>query len=53
MGSRGHGGEGDEGDVLRDDEGLSVERDEVLPGLTCTASIPHKGRRLLAPSPPT
>ncbi len=39
MGRRGHGGEGDEGDVLRDDEGLSVERDEVLPGLTCTASI--------------
>ncbi|KAL0184394.1 hypothetical protein M9458_020090, partial [Cirrhinus mrigala] len=32
MGRRGHGGEGDGGDVLRDDERLSVERDEVLPG---------------------
>ncbi len=51
MGRRGHGGEGDGGNVLRDDEGLSVERDEVLPGLTCTASIPHKGCRLLANSP--
>lgn len=51
MGRRGHGGEGDRGDMLRDDEGLSVERDEVLPGLTCTASIPHKGCWLLALSP--
>ncbi len=51
MGRRGHGGEGDGGNVLRDDEELSVERDEVLPGLTCTASIPHKGCRLLANSP--
>lgn len=31
MRRRGHGGEGDGGDVLRDDERLSVECDEVLP----------------------
>lgn len=50
MGRKGHGGESDRGDVLGDDERLSTERDEVL---TCTASIPHEERRLLALSPPT
>lgn len=50
MGRRGYGGESDRGDVFGDDERLSTERDEVL---TCTASIPHEVRWLLAQSPPT